>query len=92
MIAGIIFGIFIFMVLSLTSIAVYQKWNEFKDLRPGDSCGRFIECDSTSEIKMDEIIKVDTDEKGYTTKIYTKNGSYTFLSFMRESIMAIYGD
>ena len=41
---------------------------------------------------MDEIIKVDTDEKGYTTKIYTKNGSYTFFGFMRESIMAIYGD
>lgn len=92
MIAGIIFGILIFIVLSLTSIAVCQKWNEFKDLRPGDSCGRLVECNSTSEIEMDEIIKVDTDEKGYTTKIYTKNGSYTFLSFMRESIMAIYGD
>ena len=92
MITGIIFSIFIFMVLSLTSIAVCQKWNEFKNLRSGDSCGRFIECDSTSEIKMDEIIKVDTDEKGYTTKIYTKNGSYTFFGFMRENIMAIYGD
>ena len=92
MITGIIFGIFVFVALSLTSIAVCQKWNEFKDLRPGDSCGRLVECDSTSEIEMDEIIKVDTDEKGYTTKIYTKNGSYTFLSFMRESIMTIYGD
>ena len=92
MIAGIIFGIFIFMALSLTSIVVYQKWNEFKDLRPGDSCGRLIECNSTSEIEMDEITKVDTDEKGYTTKIYTKNGSHTFFEFMRENIMAIYGD
>ena len=92
MITGIIFGIFVFVALSLTSIAVCQKWNEFKNLRPGDSCGRLVECDSTSEIEMDEIIKVDTDEKGYTTKIYTKNGSYTFLSFMRESIMTIYGD
>jgi len=90
MITGIIFGIF--MVLSLTSIAVCHKWNEFKDLRPGDSCGRLIECNSTSEIEMDEIIKVDTDEKGYTNKIYTKNGSYTFFEFMRENIMAIYGD
>lgn len=92
MIAGIIFGIFIFIVLSLTSIVVCQKWNEFKNLRPGDSCGRLIECNSTSEIEMDEIIKVDTDEKGYTTKIYTKNGSYTFPVFMRESIMVIYDD
>lgn len=89
---GIIFGIFIFIVLSLTSIAVCHKWNEFKDLRPGDNCGRLIECNSTSEIEMDEIIKIDTDEKGYTTKIYTKNGSYTFFEFMRDSIMAIYGD
>ena len=92
MITGIIFGIFIFMALSLTSIAICQKWNEFKDLRPGDSCGRLIEYNSTSEIEMDEIIKVDTDEKGYTTKIYTKNGSYTFFEFMKESIMAIYDD
>jgi hypothetical protein len=92
MIAGIIFGIFIFIVLSLTSIAVCHKWNEFKNLRPGDRCGRLVECNSTSEIEIDEIIKVDTDEKGYTTKVYTKNDSYTFLSFMRESIMAIYGD
>lgn len=92
MIAGIIFGIFIFMTLSLTSIAVCHKWNEFKDLRPGDSCGRFIEYNSTSEIEMNEIIKVDTNEKGYTTKIYTKNGSYTFFEFMRENIMAIYDD
>jgi len=92
MIAGIIFGIFIFTALSLTSIAVCHKWNEFKDLRPGDNCGRLIECNSTSEIEMDEIIKVDTDEKGYTTKIYTKNGSYTFFEFMRENIIAIYGD
>ena len=92
MTTGIIFGIFFFIVLCLIAFTIYHKWNEFKDLRPGDTCGRLVDCDSTSEIVLDEIIKVDVDEKGYTTKIYTKSDSYSFLSFMRNSIMAIYGD
>ena len=87
---GIILGIFIFIILCATGFIVCRKWNEFKNLQPGDSCGRLVDCDSTSEIVLDEIIKVDVDDKGYTTKIYTKNGSYAFLSFMRNSIMAIY--
>ena len=87
MIIGIIFGILIFILLCLVAYVVCNKWNEFKNLRPGDSCGRFVEFDSTSEIIMDDIIKVDVDDKGYTTKIYTKTNSYTFLGFMRNNII-----
>ncbi len=87
MIIGIIFGVLVFILLCLVAFVINNKWNEFKNLRPGDSCGRFIEFNSTSEIIMDDIIKVDVDDKGYTTKIYTKNNSYTFLGFIRNNII-----
>lgn len=87
MVAGIILGIYTFLTLCLIAFLIINEWNKFKNLRPGDSCGRLVEFDSTSEIIMDDIIKVDVDEKGYTTKIYTKNNSYTFLGFIRNNII-----
>ena len=68
MTAGIILGIYTFLTLCLIAFLVINEWNKFKNLRPGDSCGRLVEFDSTSEIIMDDIIKVDVDEKGYTIK------------------------
>jgi uncharacterized protein YxeA len=91
MVTDIILGVFMFSILCSIAFIVYNKWNEFKNLQVGDSCGRFVECDSTSsKIIMDDIIKVDTDYNGYTIKVYTKNGAYTFLDFMKNNIMIIY--
>ena len=89
---GIVLGVFIFIILCLYGIIVHRKWLEFRHLKPGDFCCRFVDVDSTTEIRSEEIVKVDTDENGYTTKIYTKNNSFSFWQCLMENIYSIYSN
>ena len=90
---NIIISVLVCIILCLTGLFIYNRWINFKDLKPGDTCCRYIEYDSlTEEFVMDEIIAIDVDERGYTTKIYIKDGSFSFWDFIIHGMTSIYAD
>ena len=92
-ITGIIIGIVILVILCLTAYTIYSKWRQFKDLRPGDTCASFEKTnDDTYDLKLEKIIKIDKDTNDYTSKIYTKNKSYTLLDCIRDNVYLICND
>lgn len=91
-ITGILVGVGFFIILLLISYSLYSKWKVFKNLKPGDTCGCFVEKESSYDFYITEIIKIDTDDSGYTSKIYTKNNAYTLIDCIRNNIYLMCSD
>ena len=84
---SVFLGLFIACILCVFAGIIYTKWKSFHDLKKGDTC--YVETKPNvfdSPLKSEEIIKIDEDASGYTKKIYTNDGSYDFIDFLKNNV------